>query len=55
MDTLSSATAKSGNMSNLVSHLQRKPSFFYAPTFFPTKAKATGHHQVSVKDSFTQG
>ena len=54
----SDVVAKSGNTSNLISHLQHNHPAIYAQTSFPTKAKpakATGHRQASITDSFAQG
>lgn len=52
--------AKSGNTSNLISHLRRKHPSIYAQTFFPSQGKAkakppkaTG--QMSITSAFAQG
>ena len=52
--------AKSGNASNLISHLRRKHPSIYAQTSFPFQdkakpAKAKATRQISITTSFAQG
>lgn len=58
----SNVTAKSGNTSNLISHLRHKHPTVYARTSFTTKSKATktttssgNYQQTLIVVSFAQG